>query len=405
MEQKAKFIIIGLAVFALACLFLFIQTFSVKQQLTSERDALKTENTTLNTSVNKLTASIRNYESKISSFNNDLNNASQQKIEIEKKYEAVNKEKEELSQKLKGMEDLVQKLKNQQFVQEPVEALPAESKKEEPVEIGDAYWAGVLKAKGELEFQLSSVRSELKSIQITNEQLQREKGNLELDLNNLKREREDLKRQFDYNQKLMDSIAQELVREKNDKKQINDSYKKIRSENITLSRQLQSLSTRKIILERKIQALQEGKETLGRRIDEMETMLTDKVMQADGLKERIDTVRSEAPIKLEETPKKEEKNNSVELPAIVVRPQPESAAQAENPGAGLTAKVLAVNKDSNFVIIDLGQDAGIKIGDAFKIYRGVKPVASVEVIQVRRNISACDIKKQLHPVKIGDVAR
>lgn len=412
MEQKAKFIIIGLATFTLVCLFLFILSFSSKTQVVRERDALKTENTTLTATVNKLTSSMRNYESsmrnyesKVSTLNSDLDSATQQKVELEKKFEGVNSEKDNLTEKLKGLERLVKKLKEEQVSQkaEPVAVAPRKEE-EVPPQVNDVYWAGVLKAKGELEFQINGVRNELKSLQIANEQLQREKINLELDLKNISREKEDLKRQFDYNQKLVDSIAQELVREKNDKKQVNDNYKKIKGENLILSRQLKSLSMRKVTLERKVQVLQEGKEALGSRLSEMETMLSDKVSQTEGIKQKIEAVKVGVP-KSDGDTTKDEKKDSVELPAIVVRPQSDLTGRSENPDNGVLGKVLAVNKESNFVIIDLGQESGLKIGDIFKIYRREKPIASVEVIQVRRNIAACDIKRELLPIKIGDAVK
>jgi len=389
MEQKVKLIIIGLAVFTLVCLFLFILTFSVKQDLMRERNDLKAENTTLSLKVDKLTESLRGYESKITSLGRDLESASQQKAELEKKYEEVNKAKEELLKRLEG------RVVQSEPLRAPQELIPQTS---------DAYWADVLKAKGELELQLNNLREDFKSLQIANEQAQREKSNIELDLNNLKRENADLKRQFEYNQKLMDSIAQELVREKNDKTQIQDAYKTTKNENASLSRELKGLNVRKTALEKKVQELQNTKGGLEHRLSEMEEMLTEGVTQIGGLKERIDDIKTTAkPGSIE----KADQKDSVELPAIVVRPQPDlTAPRAEkSPEAGMAGKVLAVNRDNNFVVVDLGQDAGLKSGDILKVYRGERAIAGIEAIQIRRNISACDIKKEADPIKIGDIVK
>lgn len=389
MEQKTKFTIIGLVIFTVVCLFLFIQTFGAKQDLMRERDELKTENSSLNTKVEKLSNALRSYENKIGSLNTQLDTVTQQKADIEQKFELVNKAREDLIQKISDL-------------QASREKSPVRQEQEFAPQTNEAYWADVLRIKGELEMQLDSVRNELKSMQITNEQLQREKGGLELDLSGLKREKEDLQRQLDYNKKLMDSIAQELVREKNDKTQIQDTYKTIKNENAVLSRQLQSLNSRKINLDKNVQELQESKSALERRLSEMETMLTDRSSQIGELKQQIDAIKSGKA----ESVQADKKNSSVELPAIVVRPQANVINDRENPpGIGITGKVLAVNKENNFVVIDLGQDAGLKAGDAFKVYRGDRPVASIEAIQVRRSISACDIKKEASPIKIGDVVR
>ncbi|MCX5706980.1 MAG: hypothetical protein NTW13_04930, partial [Candidatus Omnitrophica bacterium] len=331
--------------------------------------------------LDKISVSLRDYENKISSLNRDLERASGENAELKQKYELLNKAKEELVEKLKS--------RQAQVMASPQEEVP---------QTNDAYWASILKAKTDLELQLSSIGNELKSIQINNEQLQREKGVIELDLNSLKRENGDLKRQLDYNKKLMDSIAQELVREKNDKTQIQDSYRMIKNENAVLNRQLKSLNSRKTTLERKLQDIQEDRASLERRVSEMETILTDKISQIGDIKDKIGSAKTDSGFK-------EEKKDAVELPAIVVKPQVNKSADMDETGASLKGRVLAVNRDNNFVIIDLGEDSGVKIGDSFKIYRSDKPIASVEAIQVRRDISACDIKKEGTPVKIGDIVR
>jgi len=261
----------------------------------------------------------------------------------------------------------------------------------------DAYWAGVLKAKTDLEMQLSSIRGELRSLQINNEALQRDKGALEADIKSLTNEKTDLLRQLDYNQKLLDSLAQDVVREKNDKSKIQDNLKIIKGENTVLIRQLKSLNSRKAALEKKINELQEGKSTVEKRLNEMEAMLADRVSQIDSLKDGLDQVRSGKVSPLTEDKPKQ----SVELPAIVVRSMPPGSNEKKE-SADFSGRILAVNPDSNFVVIDAGSSAGVKIGDSFSVYRDGKSIGLIEVIQVRGNISACDIKKKSAALRIGD---
>ena len=391
MERNSKFIIIGLVGATLVCLFLFLNATKSQQVLVRERDELKNENNTLNTKIERLANNLRDSEDRINVLGGELEKVTKEKADLDKKYELANRAREELIEKLKAQKQAMQE--RQQEVQKPQEiSMP---------QTDDAYWASVLKAKTDLEFQLNNVRTELKNIQIGNEQLNRERSNMELDLNNLKREKEDLKRQLDYNQRLMDSIAQELVRDKNDKKQIEDNYKMIRNENAVLGRQIKSLNNRKVTLEKKIQETQEDKAVLERRLGEMEGMLTQRISQIDNLKDRIDVVRSGSKVMGEAGDKKD----AVELPAIVVRPQPLPAVKTYDTGASLMGKVLAINKENNFVIVDLGEESGVKAGDTFRVYRGDKLIANIEVIQSRRNISACDIKKTSGPIGIGDSVR
>lgn len=385
MEQKTKFIIIGLAGLAVIFLMLFMQTLNSKQQVLQERDGLRQENASLANNIGKLEDGLRDYAAKISVLNKELDTISRIKQETQNKYEIANKEKAELAA-------LVEKLKAQK-AKAAEDAPVAEEFVPESI---DAYWAGILKAKKDLEFQLTSIRSELKSVQINDEELQRQKSALELDINALTRDKDDLKRQLEYNKKVLESISQELVREKNDKIKIEESFKVLRSENDALSRQLKSLGSRKIELERKLLSLQEDKADAQRKIGEIEGMLKDKTAQIDAVKEQVQGASADTT----------GKNEAVELPPIVVRPQSSGGTVKE--GVSLKprdGKIMAVNRENNFVIIDLGQESGIQAGDTFQVQRGDKVIAQIRAIQVRKDISACDIDKEDTSVGIGDIVR
>ena len=57
------------------------------------------------------------------------------------------------------------------------------------------------------------------------------------------------------------------------------------------------------------------------------------------------------------------------------------------------------------MVVDLGEDSGIKLGDMLQVYRSGEAIGTLEVIQVRKPISACDIKKESTPIRIGDTVR
>jgi len=275
----------------------------------------------------------------------------------------------------------------------------------------DAYWAGILKQKKDLEWQLDTVRSELKTAQINNEQLQKEKSALELEAGNLGREKQDLGRQYEfvqkqleYNKKMMDSIALELVGEKNDKLQIQDSFKAIKTENAMLRRQLKNLNDRKISLERKLATAQEKSHTLESRFDEMDVLLKDKMLQLEKISRTVPSAEVTA------------KDEPVELTPIVVRPPSETTTMpsAATPAAETSAasipqkegKISALNRDNNFVIIDLGEEQSARVGDVFNVYnKANKPIGVVEIIETRKGISACDIQRENEKIQVGDKVR
>jgi len=419
MEQKIKFIIIGLVGFCIICLFLFIQAASQQQRLLRESNDLKTENTALLTKASKLEKDLKDNQGKINSLKAERDKGIAELNELQKKFEAVGKTRD----------DLIDKLKEKSRQQAPVVAAVAPVQQEASVPANtEAYWGTVLRAKKELEIQLASiqaelknlqminaalrdekkqtaleielqsqlstVRSELKNLEINNEALRREKGLLEIDLNNLRKEKKDVQRQLDYNQKLLDSMSQEVVREKNDKMAIQENFKTTRAENKVLVRQLKSLVSRKMLLDKKVQDLADSKSVLEKRLDEMERMIARRAVKADALKNELEATKdAESP--------GPDKGGAVELPAIVVRSaSPADKLKAEIQEFG--GKVLAVNLESNFVVIDLGSASGVDVGDIFKVYRDGRDIGALSVIQTRSSIAACDIKRMSTPMRIGD---
>ncbi|MBC8436301.1 MAG: hypothetical protein H8D90_00225 [Candidatus Omnitrophica bacterium] len=284
----------------------------------------------------------------------------------------------------------------------------------------DEYWAGVLKEKTELQMQLGSIHKDLKTYQVKNEELLRDKSSLELDITGLKRQQEELQRQIEYNKKIMDSIAQELVWEKNEKLKIEENIAPFKKENAQLIRQLKGLNKQKIDLERKLQRIQEDKGGLADKLGDMETMLVDKISQINNLKDELEDMRHQMQQEGRIQPKaisEKGKESVVELPPIVVRPAESTqklitapaitmpSQEAVSGAAKPRGSVLTVNRESNFVIVDLGDDAGVKSGAIFQVYRGKDPVAIIEVIKTSKSVSACDIKEEKTPVKVGDVLR
>ena len=77
--------------------------------------------------------------------------------------------------------------------------------------------------------------------------------------------------------------------------------------------------------------------------------------------------------------------------------------QASKPG--FEGKVMSINEQNNFVIVDIGEKRGLRVGDTLGVYRGVDYIARLEVLQVRPDIAAADLKEQSMQVQVGDVVR
>jgi len=68
-------------------------------------------------------------------------------------------------------------------------------------------------------------------------------------------------------------------------------------------------------------------------------------------------------------------------------------------------KVIAINRENGFVIIDAGTENGISQGSVLHVYRDAKPIATLEAIQLRADITACDIKQEIAAIAAGDIVK
>jgi len=361
MEAIKKYIIIGAAsLFVILSISINLQVYNSKKILEREKEGLQRENTSLLQKVEESNQLSRRLEEKIGLLNKDLEKITHDKEELQKQYDLVEKARQELLEKFK-----------EQAPEKDASVIPP------PLPpLGDDYWAAILKQKTELELQLQNVRNGLREAQVKNTQLEGETQKLV------------------YNKQVLDSLAAELVKEKNDKLQIQSTLRAIKNENAILKRQLKSVRERKAGLEKELRGLQKENLDLKDKVDEIDLNLKDKAFQLEELQRYMETGEK---VKL-----RERQRESVELPPIVVRP--ELGATTEKP-ASFASKVLTVNRENHFVIIDVGEEAGIKAGDTLHVYREDKAIATIQVIQVRPFISACDIKKELISISIGDLVR
>jgi hypothetical protein len=94
-----------------------------------------------------------------------------------------------------------------------------------------------------------------------------------------------------------------------------------------------------------------------------------------------------APAKSAPAAKKEAGKQNVQPPAV----QPgQSPAAPEQPAAStaLEGRLLVVNKDYNFVVINLGSKDGISVGQMFTVYSGDKETGEIKVEKVHDSMAA-----------------
>lgn len=262
----------------------------------------------------------------------------------------------------------------------------------------EEYWAGVMRQKAALELDLGKLKQELSQSQLKVMELTKANSDFEQELARLKNEKEEIVRKIKYGEDLADNLSIELARARNDQKMALDRAAQVDSDNQSLRQEIKQLTTTKMALEKSIARLTDEKAGIEKKLVETENIIQSRIDDIWRIKKDIDTRFDARGIKVTA--------NEVQLPPIVVNAgNDKSKAAAQAPAVKKSGTVVSVNEENNFVIIDLGEKAGVKVGDSFRIYRNGSHMGSVEVIQVRQDISAADIKQKNSAFRPGDTVK
>lgn len=408
MNNKIKMLLIGLAVLCAISLVIAFQLNAVNKSLRGqfafkEQEFLQ-EKQSLSQQLSAVLETKKKLDVEMGDLRAKFDSAVQERDKLKDKFDFVTKERatlvervQELAKQKKELENSIEGLKKSKSgASQAQEVQPAYVPQTAASAGDDAYWANVLREKASLELQLKNATEQVNEYRLKTEQAMEEGRKLDLQYKTVLEAKTDLERRLEYNEKLAEALSEDLVREKRDKKAIVLQLENLRQENFQLKNRLVALGDKKTSLEGKVVDLQQEREILAKRLSELDSILQDRVDQIIQVKDDLKAAR----VQSETADVKDSK--VVQLQPIVVKSQQESS-----PGKSLSTagQVLAVNDENNFVIVDLGQDDGIKVGQTFSIFRNSQKIATVEVIQSRKEISAADIKN-ISPgsqIKIGDV--
>lgn len=148
----------------------------------------------------------------------------------------------------------------------------------------------------------------------------------------------------------------------------------------------------KTVLENKLEGIIKENEALS-------TKLLKTSQKAVGLDEKLEKMEE----KYESLAQKEKDTSfMLELTKTITLPDDTEESLTE-----IKAKVLAAGSKHNFVIIDIGEENGVRIGDKFSIYRVDKKIGEIEVGSIRSRSSFATITSSLEnlSITIGDIVR
>ena len=405
MEQRIKIIAIALGVIFIIVLFFafsYVNKYNAlnrdHEELIKKYENLRKQNDELTKKVANTQEELGRLKDKTEKMKSEIDGLSASRDDLQKKYDTLVQEREKL----------VERLKSSSGAPVVVAAPPAPAPPP-----ADEYWAGILKEKENLELQIAQLKETIKNNQFKTDELTQEKTSLDLEAQRLVKDKADLQRQLEYTEKVTDSLSLQLVRERDDKRKIVKQANLFKEENYVIRNRVKDLMSAKVSLEKKLKDAEDKRMELTSRLNQMDEVLEEKLSSI------LDTKQDISDIKKGVDPSS---GSSLELPAIVVPggvPQPgalparegasaapgAAAATADQGQSRSSGRVISVNEENNFVIVDIGEDDGVYQGQTLSAYRGSEQIASLEVVEVRAHICAADIKEKAAYLKAGDIVR
>lgn len=380
------------------------------QKLQGDLGSLTQQLDTKQNEKNKLQSDFDALKAKMDGLMGQLDQASHDRSDWKNRLETIRRERDELMRQLQNRPEKIV------YKEKPLETVPLvqAAASSAAATASDAYWANILRQKATLEVELNKARADLdkgalqvaelkkqnSDLQIQIKALSTDKDQIEFRMTNEKkdmmaafeRERQEWQRKVKDEEDMAGNLSLEAARARSDQKSANEFANKIKDNSSQLQSQFKQLVATKVALEKTVARLTQEKADMSQKLAETEGIIQDRINEIWQIKKNLDQ-------KISQINEVKNSNKEVELPPIVVNAAQASMEQNQ------VHKILSINEKNNFVIIDYGQAQGSNIGRVFKAYRDGKEIASLQVIQVRRDISAADIMAKQDKLQVGDLVR
>ncbi|MEI8350420.1 MAG: hypothetical protein WCI77_09760 [Candidatus Omnitrophota bacterium] len=376
--DKAKIIPIIFLVIVIAMGLVAFMFYSEKNKLTDankklevERGNLIEERDALQNRYNGLEREKNEVDDKRQKAEEELSRIQRERDDLQKRYDDLTRQRDELVEKLKS-----------QPKPEAATVMVTEKRPEAVASAGsEEYWADYIKIKAAMEVKLEDMGKQLADTKIRMAEMEKLNKELTMKIDELTKERDRVEQAMSIKVREYSIVSRDLVNEREARKIAMNELMKLRGENDSLKREIVLLGKEKMRLQTNIKDVSERKVALENRISGAESIMKEKSLELEELqKELVTTIKGEREITSQESA-------SVELPPIVVKPG--SGAR------GLRGEVLAVNPEEKFVVVNIGEAAGITPGSQLRVLRRNKEVGTIEVIETRKDISAADVKELL----------
>ena len=302
----------------------------------------------------------------------------------------------------------------------------------------DLFVGQVLKERASLRLQVTRIEQKLSQQELEVKKLAAEKADLKVDLQAMAGEYRETEEKAEEMLEVSDALSQELAREKKNRRKGVEKLDREKTEGKYLQSRINGLTREKAGLEHKLALVDKRLEKsevdkirLADKVVELNSSLRERMDEIEGLKLVLSSLENRVAI-LDDKLRKSETDKArlakrtarvgasediVELSPIIVkaasslgRAGAESIEPADltKPGTDFPqGRVLTVNNEYEFVVINLGQKDGMEAGMPMTVYRSGKEIGKLEILEAHPRISAADIKpvsgRKKRDIRIDDV--
>lgn len=348
------------------------------------------------------------FKTSMDGLNRELASSNKKNIELSSKFEAVERQMVILESRHKDLEfqhqdvlkekdeldeDLIRVKKAKVFLERKLKEMESEK-----------FVAGLLKEKATIEVKLKRLKNSLTPKDLEIEKLKQENMDLGITLSKLMEGKNLFQEKLEDSTNVAQILSRDLLREKTENEKDRKKLENSKIENRVLKTRIAELEGSAD----KWGNFMAKREEMQLKISRLERDIGYKEEEIDKLQLAIGRTRESRELRAEAYHAPSE----VELPPIVLRGEDYGTSRLTTPSlerinssSSLKGRIVTVNREHDFVVIDLGKQDGVTVDSSFNVYRDDLNIGSVEVIQVRERIAAADIKdiKEGFYIEIDDV--
>lgn len=370
--RSILWILVGLVVLSsFSTAWFFLSKEKLYNEYTNLEELFNTTMDRLNTELTSLAKEKTELQSKLGAIEDRFNALEASHSIIKSERETVRGERDSLKRELASVK------KGRAFLEKRLKEMES-----------DMFLAGLLKQKVGLEVEINRLKNDFAPKEEEISRLKAENSAKDLRIVKLEEDKISIAKRMDNVEQVAQILSSDLLKEKDENKEDKNMSEKIAMENNVLKSKISEFEE----IAKEYNNLLAEKEEMKMNLARLESDIEYKNMEINKFKIALQEKASDTgEIRAEAYHSPEE----VDLPPIVAQ----KTAKLTNPSierigenTELRGRVVTVNKEHNFVVIDLGKQDGLSIGNKFNVYRKDMFLGSVEIIQARDRIAAADIK-------------